>query len=280
MNELVIAVDVSNLAHRAFHTTGDLSYEGDGTGVLYGVLRDIIQLGDRFGSNTFAFCFDGGCDFRRRIYPKYKKMRQQRRREAGEIELEARRDLRRQIYRLRTRHLPQAGFQNIFWQEGYEADDVIAWLVKHYVNYGADFAVVSSDHDLLQLLDGDRVIIWSPVTKQVVNENVFRAKHGIGPSMWSMVKAIAGCNSDEVPGVKGIGEKTAAKYISGNLNTESKKYRDIIDNHELIERNLKLVELPAQGCGPFDLKRDRVTESGWNKLVSSMGMKSLVGRWD
>jgi len=278
MNELVIAVDVSNLAHRAFHTTGELSYEGDGTGVLYGVLRDIIQLGDRFGSNTFAFCFDGGCDFRRRIYSKYKEMRQQRRREADEFEQEARRDLRRQIYRLRTRYLPQVGFQNIFWQEGYEADDVIAWLVGHYTT--DEFVVVSGDHDLLQLLSGDRVIIWSPVAKQVVNEKTFTDTHGVDPSMWSLVKAIAGCNSDEVPGVKGIGEKTAAKYISGTLNTESKKYRDIVGNHELIARNLKLVELPAEGCGPFELKRDQVTEKDWNKLVMSMCMKSLVGRWD
>jgi len=278
MSDAIVIVDVSNLAHRAFHTTGELSYEGDGTGVLYGVLRDIAQLGDLFGSGTFAFCFDGGHDVRRKIYSKYKESRLQRRREADEFEQEARRDLRRQIYRLRTRYLPQAGFENIIWQEGFEADDVIAWLVDYY---GTDeFVIVSSDHDLLQLLSGDRVVIWSPVAKQVVNEDVFRDRYGIGPSMWSMVKAIAGCNSDGVPGVRGVGEKTAVKYISGNLNTESKKYQDIINSHELIDRNLKLVDLPAEGCGPFELERDRVTEKDWNKLVMSMGMKSLVGRWN
>lgn len=271
-----LAIDVSNLAHRALHTTGSLSYRGDATGVLFGVFRDVASLTELFATDRVAFCFDGGCDKRWELFPAYKESRKKRRREMDENELEVRRELRRQIYRLRTRLLGEAGFENVFWQEGYEADDVIAWLCDTYRN--EEFVIVSSDQDLWQCLVKGRIICWNPVTKKSVTQQSFESEFGVSPSMWAMVKAIAGCSGDGVPGVRGVGEKTAAKFLSGTLKSGSKAWKSIVGSNELVERNLGLVRLPMKGCGPFGLVDNEVEASSWDRVVEALGMRSLVGK--
>jgi DNA polymerase-1 len=268
-----LLIDVSNLSYRALHTTGSLSFGESATGVLYGVFRDIVEFTNLFDAERVAFCFDGGHDHRTKIYQGYKEHRRRAHSDYDEEELLLRRDLRKQIYRLRNTELNRAGFRNIFWQEGYEADDVIAWVCEHHTY---DFIIVSSDQDLYQCLSGDRVIIYNPISKKAFNEQAFTEKFGITPTMWSHVKAIAGCPGDGVRGIKGIGEKTAAKYLAGNLKPSTKAYEAIVSQPELIARNLQLVSLPMEGCGPFDLHDDDVTTKTWNKVVSSWGMESLT----
>ncbi len=271
-----LLIDVSNLAHRAMYTTGDLSYAGDMTGVLFGVFRDVISFTELFATDRIAFCFDGGCDKRWALFPEYKGDRKQKRREMDEDELEVRRELRRQVYRLRTKLLPDAGFRNVFWQEGFEADDIMAWLCEEY--RGNEFVIISSDQDMWQCLDRNRVTCWNPITKRSVTQQSFEAEFGVAPSMWAHVKAIAGCSGDGVPGIKGIGEKTAAKHLAGLLKSESKAFRSIVDNTALIDRNLELVRLPFPGCGPFELVEDKVDAQSWDNIMAGLGMKSLVGR--
>lgn len=270
-----LLIDVSNLCHRAFHTTGGLSFNGDATGVLFGLFRDVAEYRELFDASRVAFCFDGGCDHRKKLYQRYKADRDDRKQQMDEDELEARRELRRQIYRLRTSLLNQAGFRNVFWQEGYEADDIIAWIAENHWN---DFVIISTDQDLYQCLAEGRVTLWNPITKKPTTERSFTEKYGITPTMWANVKAIAGCSGDNVPGIKGVGEKTAAKFISGTLKPTSVQYRDIVANVDRIERNFGLVRLPFPGCGPFELNDDDVTEKAWDSVMELLGMKSLLGR--
>jgi DNA polymerase-1 len=272
---LVLAIDVSNMAHRAMHTTGGLAFDGDYTGIMYGIFRDIVSFVELFNSDMIAFCFDGGCDKRWEIYSDYKGNRKVNRREMDEDERETRRELSRQIYRLRTSALDEVGFRNVFWQEGYEADDIIAWLCENHTH---DFVIVSTDHDLYQCLSTDRVTMWNPITKRATTQESFEERFGIDPALWAHVKAIAGCAGDAVPGIRGVGEKIAAKYVSGKLKSDSKAFRSIIPESSLVKRNLQLVRLPFPGCGPFELNADDVTRRSWDKMMESMGMRSLVGR--
>jgi DNA polymerase-1 len=267
MRKQYLVVDVSNLAYRALYTTGGLSHEGEATGVLYGIFKTVWDLQELFNATHILFCFDGGYDKRQEILPEYKK---KRRTELDEEQKAIRRDLRRQLYRLRTRYLAEAGFKNIFWQEGYEADDIIASVV---LSSTEETVIVSSDHDLFQLLS-PHVIIWNPVKKKSVTDKSFTDQWGIGPMAWVDVKALAGCTTDNVPGIHGIGEKTAANFVSGRLKP-GKKYEAIVAGNDIWERNRRLVQLPMEGTETFEVQDDEVTRVKWNKMVGSLGMKSL-----
>ncbi len=270
-----LVLDISNLAHRAFHTTGELEYGGDGTGVLFGIFRDILSLIELHGTRDIVFCFDGGYRQRKIIYPGYKQNRKSSFSEMDDDEIVARNSLRRQIRRLRDKYLPRIGFQNILWEEDYEADDLIAKVCDDSF---ADemMVVVSSDQDLWQLI-APNVICWNPITKKSITKESFEKEWGISPSMWSHIKAIAGCKSDDVPGVKGVGEKTAAKFLTGKLKESTKAYQAIIGSNKRIDCNLELTRLPMPGLPEYELADDSVSRKKWDEVMSELGMKSLVG---
>jgi len=279
MNEISISndwllIDVSNLAYRSLYTMGGLSYDDLATGVVYGIFRDILYLTDRFGTNNIAFCFDCGSWRRKRLYSGYKSGRLRKLGEMTDEEAHARTDLRRQLNNLRNTWLPEMGFRNVFFDDGYEADDVIASICRNHEELGGKI-IVSSDQDLFQLLD-ESTIVFNPVSKVITNRKSFEEKFKTRPDSWSMVKAIAGCSSDDIPGVKGVGEITAIKFLRNELKEESKAFQAIVNEHSSIRLFQKLTELPFPGCKKFELRGDSVTAVKWNKVMRSMGMESLV----
>ena len=282
MTKPLLILDVSCLAYRALYSTGALSHEGVGTGVIYGVLRDTVSLMEEHATDRIAFCFDGGYAKRLEVFGGYKAGRKPDRDNPMEMELaKARWEVRRQLGRLRKHYLPRIGFRNIFRREGYEADDVIASLCG-LIAADDEAVVVSTDDDLLQLirlpipmLGQGRVLVWNPATKRPTTFDSFRREKGIRPEQWALVKAIAGCASDCVPGVKGVGEKTAIKYLVGKLKETTKAWAKIEGSSELIERNMRLVQLPFPGVGEFDLREDEVTDENWRRVLKKLGIKSL-----
>ncbi len=268
-----LVLDVSNLAYIAVYAFGDLSYEGAGTGAAFGIFRNVLELTDLYSVDGVVFCFDRGHDVRKKIYQEYKGNRLDRRSETRELH----KAVVRQLYRLRTRHLPAMGFKNILWQDDYEADDVMASVCLSLGEHD-EAIVVTTDEDLYQSLN-QRVIIWNPRRKKPITEESFRASYGIDPALWPMVKAIAGCSSDNVRGVKGVGEKTAIKYLCGSLKPSTVAFQAIVRSNDKIERNLKLVTLPFPGTKTFELKRDRVTVRKWDIVMEELGMKTLRGQW-
>jgi DNA polymerase-1 len=269
-----LIVDVSNLAYRAMYTTGGLSHNGEATGVLYGIFKTILELEELFTSTHTVFCFDGGYDKRQEILPGYKQKR--RSGELSEEDLEMRRDLRRQLYRLRTMYLSEIGYKNVFWQSGYEADDIIASIV-HGMEKEDEGVIVSSDHDLFQLLS-PKVMMWNPVKKTPLNDKTFTEEWGLSPTSWADVKSLAGCSTDNIPGIPGVGEKTAAKFLTGKLKGGTKKHDAIVANNNLWERNLKLVRLPMEGTEKFTCVDNVVAWGKWRKVLQKLGMKSLLRR--
>lgn len=271
-----LVMDVSFLCHRAWHTTGDLSWKGSATGVVYGFLRTVQDLKDVFLTNRVVFCFDHPHLFRRDIYPAYKQKRNDRQCWTEE-ESESYRAMRRQLVDLQHNYLPNIGFRNILCADGYESDDLMARVAADCPE-NEEVILVTSDGDLLQCLQHN-VSMFSPIKKMLLTNKHFDAMFHMPPRKYALVKALAGCKTDNVQGIKGIGEKTALRYCRGELPQNTKSYRAIIAGAETVIRNRKLVQLPFEGCPHFSLVDDNISNSNWEKVCRSLGIKSLAGRF-
>ena len=269
-----LLLDSNYLAYRALHTTGKLTHENVPTGVIYGFLRDVVNLQNHHVTNHIVFCFDHGESLRKVVYPGYKISRQQRRKEQTPEEKMIHDAMHQQLTLLREEYLEEFGYNNIHYQEGYEADDMIA-SICHNLKPKDKAIIVSADHDLFQLLN-DQVICYNPAKQVAITAESFTEKFGVAPSQWCDVKAIAGCSSDDVIGVAGVGELTAAKWLAGRLKPGSKKFEAIVKGNKLWRKNLPIVRLPYVGTEVKPLYRDETTDEKWEGLVSRLGMKSLL----
>lgn len=235
-----LLIDGNYLGHLSFHTMGDLtSDDGLPSGVVFGFLSRCVELGHRFTTNRFVFCWDSPNSVRREQYPQYKAQR----REKSPEERERYTILYTQINALKNDLLPRIGWKNQLEQDGLEADDVLTACARECSDQSI---IVTSDEDLFQCLNEDKVRIYNPGKRRLWNETEFISEYNIIPSQWAMVKALAGCTSDNVPGVMGVGEKTALRFLRAELPTESKKYAAISRALKIgeVEQMMKLVCLP------------------------------------
>jgi DNA polymerase-1 len=265
-----LILDATFLCWRAFYSTGTLSHGDVKTGVLYGFLRDILTFMESHDTERIVFCFDHGPLLRTCDYPGYKANRTA---QHTEEQLPLIREMRVQMKLLRVDLLPQLGFKNVFFERGYEADDVIASVCQNLP--GDDQGIIiGSDHDLYQLLN-DRVLMWNPTTKKAVTATSFTRDYGVSPIQWIDVKAIAGCSGDNVIGIKGVGEKTAAKFLNGSLKSTTKAFEAIVKGNHVWNANRHLVKLPYAGCPSFKLQKDKLNRVVWMDVTEQLGMKSL-----
>lgn len=274
MSRTWLLFDCNNLCYRAFFAMGQLSHWDVATGVIFGFMRDILRFQELYATKDILFCFDSRHSIRKEMYPKYKSSREALRAEMDENAKEAFDGLRKQIKLLRTDYLPRLGYSNIFHARGYEADDCIASVVKDLPKQER-IVIVSSDKDLYQLLSPN-VSIRSPQTGKTINLVTFGNEFGIKPKKWPLAKAMAGCNTDDITGIDGIGEKTACKYILGNVKPGTKTYDKIKAGKATIQTNLPLVRLPLAGCPSFDLDKDCVTPKRWKTIAKELGMDSIA----
>lgn len=271
-----LLLDCNYLCHRAFHAYGRLSHDNIPTGVVFGFMRDVLYLQDRYATDRVVFCWDFGKPLRCREYQKYKEDRRERVMSAAELADALL--LRSQIRLLRSQYIPGLGYKNNFYQHGYEADDVIASIVKESLPKREDAIIVSADKDLYQLL-GRYVCIFNPHKKEEMTESTLREQYGVSPTTWVEVKAMAGCPTDNIQGIRGVGEKTAAAFLGGRLKETSKAFLAITQGNKIWRRNLKLVELPYQGTKKFRLREDDVSVSAWQRLIDKLGFESLRERF-
>ena len=271
----LLVLDCHYLCHRAFHAQGkQLAWKGRATGVIFGFFQSILSLKEEFATERIAFCFESPKLKRKQIFPEYKAHRHNR--EFTLTEKQAMTELHVQINQLRTRYLPQVGFKNIFCFEGMESDDIMARLAQRRQD---EVILVTSDSDLWQCLS-DTVSIYQPVGQKLLTRDWFVSKFDFEPRKWAVIKAIAGCAGDGVPGLPGVGEITAAKYLQGKLPFTSKAYQKITgeDGKFMIRRNRDLVCLPLDACPTPDLQEDKLTTEGWQKVCQELGFKSLLQR--
>lgn len=275
-----VLFDVNNLAWRAFHSTGSLKHaDGEGgvvmTGVLYGVLREVRLQLDRHCTTNAVFAFDSRDSVRRQAFSGYKEKRsngpfsreQQLNRDAVWTQLAA----------LKDAHLPALGFPNLLQESGFEADDMIGAACRALG--GQEKHLVSNDKDLYQLVD-ENTVAWTPGRNgTAVGLDRFVYDWRLEPDRWADIKSIAGCKSDCIPGVVGVGEVTAAAYLRGEKVSDKKQ--DAIaaflasDQHA---RNLTLIKLPHPGCPTLrkgDLKKSKSSDRKWADLFGRLGVTSL-----
>lgn len=272
MKNPLLVLDAHYLCHRAFHSQRGLSWEGVPTGVIFGFLKGIIHLKELFLTDRVAFCFEGSRLLRKMEFKEYKA-----RRSAGVGEdpdkVAARKEMHIQITKLREKFLYECGFRNVFFDHGYESDDIMAQLSRR----DDDVILVTSDADLFQCLRPN-VAMWDPNKQKLFTARWFEEEYKIKPRQWAVVKAIAGCATDGVPGIHGIGEVTALKWIRGELAEDSRQHKMIIDGGHIVRRNRRLVELPYLGTPDPKLHQDEITVKGWNEVCKQLGFRSLMNR--
>ena len=221
-------IDGSGYIFRAYYALPPLTRKSDGlpTGAVSGFCSMLFKLLEDSKSNQnlqkpthFAVIFDSARKtFRNEIYSDYKANRS-----------EAPDDLAPQFEYIRKSvlafNLPSVELMN------YEADDLIATYVDKILSQGAKVTIVSSDKDLMQLYKKN-VRIFDPMKNKFINEEDVQKKFGVDSSKVIDVQALAGDSSDNVPGVPGIGVKTAAELINkyGNLETLLKSAQEIKQN--------------------------------------------------
>lgn len=270
-NEHLVVVDCNYLGHvNIFAKSQGLTYRGNATDVIYGFFRSILVLARQFETTRFVFCWDAKEYLREKILPSYKGNRKPL--DLSEEQAAARDVAYKQFNEIRLTALPMFGFENVFLKSGYESDDLIASVVLN--NRDKKSIVVTNDNDLFQLLDHCSIFHYSE--KMITDKVLFEREYGISPSKWGEVKAIAGCNSDAVPGIVGVGIKTAIQYLKGDL-TKGKKFEAIEGGTEIIERNKKLVVLPFAGTRRLPIKKSPSQRSlvAFNAFCRYYGFKSF-----
>ena len=269
----MILVDSNAVAHQVKHAIGNLSWNEKKVGVIFGFLAQILSLAKVFDTNRFVFTWDSRESLRTKLFPDYKRARR-REKTAEEKELDA--IAYHQFDILRKEIIPSLGFSNSFMIDGYEADDLIASIT--FTNPTVEFFIISSDEDLYQLLT-DKVKMYSTKKKQLyTNKNLWK-EYGITPEDWTEVKAIAGCTTDSVPGVVGVGPKTACDYINHRLAPVRKGYKSIRENRELIERNRKLVTLPFEGTPEIRLSvKNNLSLPVFQDVCNEYGFASFLSK--
>ncbi len=208
MAEKIMLIDGNSIVNRAFYGVPLLTNgEGRYTNGVYGFLNILFKLLDEEQPDYLAVAFDlHAPTFRHRTFDGYKGTRK------GMPE-----ELREQIPLLKE--VLQAMHIPIFEQEGFEADDILGTLSALAEKNGIVPVVVSGDRDLLQLA-GETLKVRIPKTKggRTETEDYYaadvQAKYGVTPAEFIDMKALMGDASDNIPGVPGIGEKTAAKIIT------------------------------------------------------------------
>jgi len=291
MSKTVTIIDTFGFFFRSFYALPQHLKTKDGfpTGLLTGFTNFISTLQKEHDSDYIIFAVDSkGDTFRNEIDENYKANRQ-----APPPEL--------------TQQLPVAiewinkmGYKTL-GKSGYEADDIIATVVKCATEKGYKVRIVSHDKDLCQLIDDNNVILVDAIKKKYVNEEACYLKYGVTPKQFIDYQSILGDSADNVPGVRGIGKVGAEKLLKeyGNLDSiyehideiKGATQKKLIESREAAYMSKELVTLHPNvfSCKEFDFDAykmnienpflniyDELVKYEQNAIVRTLHAKNMV----
>lgn len=270
MEERIIIIDGNSLVNRAFYALPPLATsDGIQTNAIYGFLTMLLRVMEDYNPDYIGVAFDKRAPtFRHKKFTDYKAGRKKMAPElAAQIEplkeiLDA-----FNIYRVEL--------------EGFEADDLIGTLAKHFDNKGIETLIVTGDRDALQLVTDFTKILFTK--KGISNLEIYDDKkvieeYEVTPEQFIDLKGLMGDKSDNIPGIPGVGEKTAIKLLKqfGNMenllqNTEKitgEKLRERIElNRENAVLSKKLATIVTDVPVNIDTDQLRKQEINYNKLI-------------
>ena len=282
MTKKLYLIDGSGFIFRAYHSLPPLTRpDGTPVGAVYGFVNMISKLAEGTNTDYMAVIFDAGRQtFRNRLYDKYKANRP-----------EAPEDLVPQfaIVREATRALNLPALE----LADYEADDLIATYAKQAKAQGIEVVIISSDKDLMQLIEPG-VSMYDPMKQKPIGEAQVIEKFGVPPDKVLDVLSLIGDTSDNIPGVPSIGPKTAAELIAqfGSLDEilarageiKQNKRREVITTYKeqaLLSR--ELVKLCETVPVPMQIEEMGIKAPDPAVLfpfLQEQGFKSLITRME
>jgi len=285
MAKKVILIDGNSLAYRAFYALPDTMKTSSGISVnaVYGFTTMLMKILD-MKPDYIAIAFDKAAPtFRHKEYAEYKATRQK-----------APPTLYEQMPFVQK--MSEAFDIPVFELDGYEADDIIGTLAKHAESKGFEVDIVTGDMDSLQLVDRNiKVVTTRKGLSDIVTYDAdeVKKKYGIGPEQVVDFKALKGDSSDNIPGVSGIGDKTASALLQqfGSLDNllrniskvEGKKLKERLETGvetALLSRRLAKIATDA----PIDINFEKNEYKGidWNKVLpmfEEMEFTSLIKKY-
>ncbi|WP_437983124.1 DNA polymerase I [Sorangium sp. So ce117] len=280
--DVLYLVDLSGYVFRAYHAISPLSSpSGEPTHATYGTVAMLTKLVEERKPAYLGVAMDSpGKTFRDELDPRYKAHRPPPPPDLG-------------VQMSRCREIVEAYRIPIFIQEGLEADDLVAVAVARAKERGLRVVIASSDKDLMQLVDGEQVMLWDAMRDKVYGHPEVVAKFGVPPEQVRDLLALVGDTSDNVPGVPGVGLKTAAELLAqfGSLSAiyerigEVKKprIRESLQQNEADARlSQKLVTLDGSAPVSLDLEtlryggadtgrlRELFTELGFSRFLKAV----------
>ncbi len=198
----ITVIDTFGFFFRNYYALPHLkSKKGFPTGLLTGFINFIGSLNKEYNTDYILFALDSKeKNLRKEIDPNYKANRP-----------EPPEELKEQLP-VAVEWIKKMGFKELSI-DGYEADDIIASIVKLAKKRGIRVNIVSHDKDLYQLIDDKKSVIFDPMKKRFIDEEGCKEKFGVEPKQIVDYLALVGDSSDNIPGVKGIGPKGAVKLL-------------------------------------------------------------------
>lgn len=275
--ETLYLVDGSSYIYRAYYAIRHLSSpSGFPTNAIYGFIQMLLKLLKDYNPQHVAVVFDAGrTTFRTKMYPEYKANRA-----AMPDDLRVQMEPIREV--VRAFNIPTLELQ------GYEADDIIGALAGRFAGQGGKVVVVTGDKDLMQIVTDQVTLLDTMKGKESGISDVIE-RFGVGPEQVIDILGLAGDSSDNIPGVPGIGEKTAAKLILefGSLDSLLSRADEVkgkcgeklreFSEQALLSRRLATIELNV----PLEVDLESLTaqdpdQETLNAIFKKFGFTSLI----
>ncbi len=260
-------IDGNSYVYRAYYAIRELTNsKGFPTNAIYGFINMLLKIIREKKPDGIVVSFDSPVPTERhRIYEKYKAHRPKT---PGELV--------EQIPHIKK--IISAFNISIFEVAGYEADDLLGTIAKKAASEGKDVFIVTGDKDMLQLVNS-RVKVYDPIKDRVLDEEFIRERFGVGPERITEFMALAGDAADNIPGIKGVGEKTAKELLSefesldDLLNNVSRIRKErlrllVSGNVDIVRLSKKLATIDTSVPLDIDMEEFQLGEPDWSSLLS------------